>query len=807
MNESKTINNEINSLEKAIKKSNFVEENAYLVNEEIYNEIKECSKNTNTRSYNKAKNKLKEKIKFINNIKSLENNENNISLRLISVKAIQTINIGENLKHYPIFYGNNKVIIEFSGQDEHDILLIEDPFNSNKNYKTFPMKIKNKKDQNEKLYKELIEKKINNYEDYIKKSKFNIIGEEKEKLKSKSLKDYIEINNCDDSLSDGNQPLKNQNDKTIGNLIIINNETRSNRNKKVYENNANRIPKNNQNSKYAINSARISPNKSKCLNTNYSSSKNKDKKEEEKENTKIIKLEKEINELKKDLHKKIVETKEQLKKEISDEISSKDNNLQKELNAAKNKIAQLEKENDTNKKTIENQQIIIKDYEKKFENLFNSINDLNNQIKELKQKNNESKIDKETIKEENKNENNNKNIIYGQEKQESNEIGCTMKNVNDYFYPNKINFNNNNNNNNNNYNNNYNNYNNNYNLIKSDFRNLNKIQNFRNDNEKISKFIQGGNSQISQCKIFQTPNPKEIIDKNDKKIHYLNIDKIKNNNNQYQLSNGFLAYLQDKNSKENNSSLILKIIENIDKNLQNNYNLKNIISTIFDQLHKELKKGVNKEIPPARNKEENDFQAFFKEFRKETSKITDSFTGFIEKEIQCNISINININKIYEFEKYNYLIIEKKHIKNKVANLSECLINYNGVRTFTEKKESKCKVCKNGMCCKTFYSYYYSNPQNLILILELENENSNEDIKVKFEEKLTLKSKLSEDNYNLYAVITQIGIDKQNIVASYKSNNDNNWYRYNNEGKKLIINIKKEVIDFGHPLALLYNKN
>ena len=109
------------------------------------------------------------------------------------------------------------------------------------------------------------------------------------------------------------------------------------------------------------------------------------------------------------------------------------------------------------------------------------------------------------------------------------------------------------------------------------------------------------------------------------------------------------------------------------------------------------------------------------------------------------------------------------------------------------------------MCPKTFYSYYYSNPNNLILILDIENENSNEDIKVKFEEKLTLNNKKSEDNYNLSAVITQIGIDRQNIVLSYKK--DNNWYRYNNEGKKLINNIQKEVIDFEHPLVLLYEKN
>jgi hypothetical protein len=44
-------------------------------------------------------------------------------------------------------------------------------------------------------------------------------------------------------------------------------------------------------------------------------------------------------------------------------------------------------------------------------------------------------------------------------------------------------------------------------------------------------------------------------------------------------------------------------------------------------------------------------------------------------------------------------------------------------------------------------------------------------------------------------------------VASYKSNKDNKWYRYNNEEEKVISNIQKEVIDFEHPLLLLYKMN
>ena len=529
-----------------------------------------------------------------------------------------------------------------------------------------------------------------------------------------------------------------------------------------------------------------------------------------------IQLKNETNELKKDNNKKIEEIKKQLREEIHNEIINENKKLKEELNAAKNQILQLKEENDKNKKEIyknkkiiENQKKLINENEKKFDYLFDYISKLNDKIMEHDKLYNEFKKDTEKIKEENKTENNNKNIIYGQEKQENNELDMTMENLNIYFYQNKINYNNNQNN--------------------IDIRNVIPFPSF---NEKYSKINLGGNSNNSQ--IYQTPNP-EIIDENDKKICYLNVilkclNQILNqyflnrqtinriiDNNQFQLSNEFLKYAQNsenKYSKENNSSSILTIIENTNDNLVNNYNLKNIISTIFDQLHKELKK----EIEPINidgfsfenNREKDSFRIFFRQFEKETSVISDKFTGFIEKKIQCNHS-NINRSK-YEFKKYNYLIFEikKYKIKYNIANneidLKECFIYYRKDGSFLEEKKSECEIC-NEMCQKNFISDYFVNPNFLILILDKGNENLNEGIKVKFEEKLTLKAKLSEDKYDLYGVIAQEGIDKQNIVASYKSDNDKKWYRYNNENEIPIYNIQKDIINFGHPLLLLYKMN
>ena len=506
----------------------------------------------------------------------------------------------------------------------------------------------------------------------------------------------------------------------------------------------------------------------------------------------------EKNKLKADNTKKDYEInslKEEKRKSKYDEIIDENNKLKKELNEIKIELEKLKKENERQNNLIIEKEKKLKEVNELNKSLIKQKNELRdklnqkeNQIKECMQMQNKNIIDKEE----------NQKI-----KLENNELINTMDFVDKYFL-NRINSINNNN------------------------QNINF--NFKENNEKYSKLDVGNYSNIFP---YQIPNLKEI-EENDKKLRYLNIvltclsqilsqyflkekniNRIKNNN-QMQLSNEFLTYVQNsgnKNINENNSYSILMIIENIDKNLKYNYYLKNIISIIFDQLHKELKKekepiNINGSFFE-NNREKDDFNTSFRKFIKETSIISDNFSGFMEKKIQCIYS---NINKsTYKFSIYNYLIFEiqkyknKFNITNKEIDLNECFKYYRKDRSFREEEKSECEIC-NEMCQKNFISDYFSNPNFLILILVKGYKDSNEDIKVKFGEKLILKSKISEDKYNLYAVITQIGIDSQNIVASYKSNNDNNWYRYNNENEKPIKNIQKEVIDFEHPLLLFYKK-
>ena len=115
MSELDLIKKENLRLKDLIKKNNFGKENAFLVKEDFYNRLINCPPAV---KYRISSAQLKDNL--INNDLSLVNNlKNNISFRLISVKILQTIYRDKNLNNFnQIFYGYNKVIIEFSGGKE-----------------------------------------------------------------------------------------------------------------------------------------------------------------------------------------------------------------------------------------------------------------------------------------------------------------------------------------------------------------------------------------------------------------------------------------------------------------------------------------------------------------------------------------------------------------------------------------------------------------------------------------------------------------------------------------------------------------
>ena len=77
-------------------------------------------------------------------------------------------------------------------------------------------------------------------------------------------------------------------------------------------------------------------------------------------------------------------------------------------------------------------------------------------------------------------------------------------------------------------------------------------------------------------------------------------------------------------------------------------------------------------------------------------------------------------------------------------------------------------------------------------------------------EKLTdyIQFKQNKVIYNLYSVVTHLGKngDEGHFIASCKNLIDNLWYKYNDSSIIKINNIQKEVLHFGKPYILFYQK-
>ena len=103
-------------------------------------------------------------------------------------------------------------------------------------------------------------------------------------------------------------------------------------------------------------------------------------------------------------------------------------------------------------------------------------------------------------------------------------------------------------------------------------------------------------------------------------------------------------------------------------------------------------------------------------------------------------------------------------------------------------------------------------PNILVIILSWENVDAN-NIKLKFSEKIDLTNFVLKKNkskeYSLYGVIsnTNKGFFKANFISFCKSPVDKNWYKYKDRTVNLIKNVQKEVIEFGTPYVLFYQKN
>ena len=266
---------------------------------------------------------------------------------------------------------------------------------------------------------------------------------------------------------------------------------------------------------------------------------------------------------------------------------------------------------------------------------------------------------------------------------------------------------------------------------------------------------------------------------------------------------------------------------------------KDFIIFILEQMHKELKMPINNNIN-INNQElnqydrNNAFSYFFNEFRKETSIISDIFFGFNETTNEClnckyiYNSQGLNNPICYNYGIFNCLIFPLEEVKNMKNNLNQikgipnnnnnivslydCFCYNQKSDLFTGENKNYCNICK-----QLFDSIYISKiflSSNVLVLILNRGKGNIYNVKLDFCETIDITQFVQQKDcpqliYNLYGVITHIGQSGPNahFVASCKSPNDNKWYRYNDAFVNPITDLKKEVIDFGTPYILFYQKN
>ena len=172
--------------------------------------------------------------------------------------------------------------------------------------------------------------------------------------------------------------------------------------------------------------------------------------------------------------------------------------------------------------------------------------------------------------------------------------------------------------------------------------------------------------------------------------------------------------------------------------------------------------------------------------------------------LQMNNNNNILINN-------GNLIMGNVTQQNKSVTLYDCFCFNQKVDLFQGENRNYCNICK-----QTYDSYYTTkilkSPDVLILILNRGRGNIY-DVKLIFDESIDITEFVQLKDrpkiiYNLYGVITHIGESGPNahFVASCKSPINNKWYRYNDAFINSINDLQKEVIEFGTPYILFYQK-
>ena len=349
---------------------------------------------------------------------------------------------------------------------------------------------------------------------------------------------------------------------------------------------------------------------------------------------------------------------------------------------------------------------------------------------------------------------------------------------------------------------------------------------------------------ILQC-LCQTPSLINFFLKDSNKGVIMNNNIVKRNRNLPQICPEFLKIIKilwDKNKKGTSFSPydFMETVEKMNQFFKKGQagDCKDFIIYMLEEIHKELKRSDNSQnqpiIQPINFYNQNDSFSFFMGFEKECSIIADEFYGIIESTNVClyckNIYSSQGLNNpvIYNYSIFNCIVFPLEEVKNfrnencvnsntqiiqnNSVTLNDCFCYNQKTERFTGENKNYCSICKQ-LYDSDYNFRIYSSPNVLILIFKRGKNNKN-NIKLDFTETLNLTEFVKEKDspqmiYNLYGVLTLVeqSESKTHFIAFCKSPINNKWYKYNDAIVNPVEDVQKEIINFGNPQILFYQKS
>ena len=255
---------------------------------------------------------------------------------------------------------------------------------------------------------------------------------------------------------------------------------------------------------------------------------------------------------------------------------------------------------------------------------------------------------------------------------------------------------------------------------------------------------------------------------------------------------------------------------------------KDLVNFIIMRLHIELNNKLNNSY---KNKnmllDQANLDPMLQDFVEKYNSNNRSIINELFYAINCNRTQCANCNfLIYNYQTYFFLVFPLEEVRkfkynnyqynfnnnfnSNEVNIYDCFENERKINLMTGENTMFCNNCKSNSNCYISTSLI-TCPEILIILLN-RGHGIEFNIKINFYENLNLfnyiELKETGYNYQLIGVITHIGENNMggHFIAYCKDPISQKWHKYNDAMVNEVSDFQNEVINFGMPYLLFYQK-